>query len=138
MPRLPAVLPGWLLAELGPTLGLATVLAGSTRGAADLVADTLARDRSWLAVEDGPDPTPRLRTAVVRTFLGSPLGRSRPPGSAAGLDALTGAARTAVALRDLEQLNTGEIATSWIGPARGSPSSWPRCRSGTTTPRSPS
>ena len=119
MPRLPAVLPGWLLTELGPTLGLATVLAGSTRGASDLVADTLARDRSWLAVEDGPDPTPRLRTAVVRTFLGSPLGRSRPPGSAAGLDALTGAARTAVTLRDLERLNTGEIATIMDRPGKG-------------------
>jgi hypothetical protein len=119
MPRLPAVLPGWLLSELGPTLGLATVLTGSTRGASDLVADALARDRSWLAVEDGPDPTPRLRAAVVRTFLGSPLGRSTPPGSAAGLDALNGPTRTAVALRDLERLNTGEIATVMDRPGRG-------------------
>ena len=119
MPRLPAALPGWLLAELGPTLGLATVLAGSTRGAADLVTETLARDRSWLAVEDGPDPTPRLRAAVVRTFLGSPLGRSKPPGSATGLDALAGATRTAVVLRDLEQLNTGEIATVMDRPGKG-------------------
>ena len=119
MPRLPAVLPAWLLAELGPTLGLATVLAGSTRGAADLVADTLARDRSWLAVENSPDPAPPLRAAVVRTFLGSPLGRSKPPGSAAGLDALTGVTRTAVVLRDLEHLNTGEIATVMDRPGKG-------------------
>jgi hypothetical protein len=119
MPRLPAAPPGWLLTELGPTLGLATVLAGSTRGGSDLVAESLARDRSWLAAEEGFDPTPRLRTAVVRTFLGSPLGRSRPPAGAAGLDALTGAARTAVVLRDLEQLNTGEIATIMDRPAKG-------------------
>lgn len=119
MPRLPAAPPGWLLTELGPTLGLATVLAGSTRGASDLVAESLARDRSWLAVEEGFDPTPRLRTAVVRTFLGSPLGRSRPPAGAVGLDALTGAARTAVVLRDLERLNTGEIATITDRPAKG-------------------
>ena len=119
MPRPPAALPNWLLTELGPTLGLATVLAGSSRGASDLVADALARDRSWLAAEDGPDPTPRLRAAVVRTFLGSPLGRSRPPGSATGLDGLTGAARTAVTLRDLERLNTGEIATIMDRPGKG-------------------
>ncbi|HEY5787290.1 MAG TPA: hypothetical protein VIT65_21200 [Microlunatus sp.] len=119
MPRPPAVLPGWLLTEHSPTLEPATVLAGSTRGASDLVADTLARDRSWLTVEDGPDPTPRLRMAVVHTFLGSPLGRSTPPGSAAGLDALTGATRTAVTLRDLERLNTGEIATIMDRPGKG-------------------
>ena len=119
MPRPTTVLPGWLLTELGPTLGLATVLAGSTRGASDLVADALARDRSWSAVEDGPDPTPRLRAAVVRTFLGSPLGRSKPPASAVGLEALTGATRTAVVLRDLELLNTGEIATVMDRPGKG-------------------
>jgi hypothetical protein len=119
MPRLPAAPPGWLLTELGPTLALATVLAGSTRGASDLVADALARDRSWSTVEDGTDPTPRLRTAVVRTFLDSPLGRSRPPGSATGLDALTGVTRTAVTLRDLERLNTGEIATIMDRPGKG-------------------
>ena len=119
MPRLPAAPPGWLLTELGPTLGLATVLAGSTRGGSDLVADSLARDRSWQAVEEGFDPTSRLRTAVVRTFLASPLGRSRPPATAIGLDALPGVARTAVALRDLEQLNTGEIATIMDRPVKG-------------------
>jgi hypothetical protein len=118
MGRQPAALPGWLLTELGPSLGLATVLTGSTRGATELVSEALVRDRSWVEVENGPDLTPRLRTAVVRTFLGSPLGRSRPPGSAAGLDALTGAVRTAVVLRDLEQLNTGEIATVMDRPGK--------------------
>ena len=118
MPRPPTALPGWLLPELGPTLRLAAALAGSTRGATELVGEALARDRSWPAAEDGPDPTPRLRTAVVRTFLGSPLGRSRPPGSAGGLEALTGVTRTAVVLRDLERLNTGEIATTMDRPAK--------------------
>ena len=90
MPRPPAMLPSWLLADLGPTLGLATALTGSRPGALDLVTEAFARDRSWTALAGGPDPTPRLRASVVRTFLASPLGRSTPPGPAAGLDALTG------------------------------------------------
>lgn len=118
------ITPDSVLAELGPTLGLAAVLAGSTRGAAELVAETLARDRSLLngragiEADDGFDPTPRLRTAVIREFLASPLGRSRPPAGATGLDALGGLARAAVVLRDREQLTTGEIVSILDGPAR--------------------
>ena len=117
MPRPPATLPGWLLRDLGPTLGLAAALTGSRPGAIDLVTEALARDRSWTALAGELDPTPRLRTTVVRTFLASPLGRSTPP-VRTGLDALTGPARAAVVLRDGERLTTGEIAGLMDRPAR--------------------
>ena len=110
MDRQPAVLPGWLLTDLTPTLGLATALTGSKRGATDLVAEALARDSSWTGLAGALDPTPRLRTAVVRTFLASPLGRSTPR-MTAGLDGLNGSTRVAVMLRDGEQLTVGEIAS---------------------------
>jgi hypothetical protein len=114
----PAELPPWLLADLGPTMVLATVLTGSGRGATELVAESLARDRSWTDVQDGYDLRPRLRVAVVRSFLASPLGRSRPPGSATGLDALPGVVRAGVVLRDAEHLTVGEIATILDRPAK--------------------
>lgn len=110
MPRPPAALPGWLLRDLAPTLGLAAALTGSRQGAADLVTEALARDRSWMTSSGELDPGPRLRAGVVRTFLASPLGRSTPPVHP-GLDGLTGPARAAVVLRDGEQLTLGEIAT---------------------------
>ncbi|HEY5980004.1 MAG TPA: hypothetical protein VIT41_10255 [Microlunatus sp.] len=113
----PAALPDSLLTELAPTLALATELAGSTRGAVDLVAETLARDPSWIARAGDLDPAPRLRILVVRTFLASPLGRSTPP-VRTGLDALTGAARAAVVLRDGERLTVAEIASILDRPAR--------------------
>ena len=117
MGRQPAALPGWLLTDLTPSLALATALAGSSRGATDLVAETLARDPSWIGVAGDLDPTPRLRIGVVRTFLASPLGRSTPP-VRTGLDALTGAARAAVVLRDGERLTVGEIASILDRPAK--------------------
>lgn len=98
---------------------LAAVLAGSTPGAAALLAETLARDPAWAAAGDGYDLTPRLRVGLVRTFVSSPLGRSRPPAEARGLDALSGPARAAVALRDVDHLTTGEIATILDRPAAG-------------------
>ena len=117
MARRRTVLPEWLLIDLRPITGLAAALTGSTPGAAELMATALANDRSWRAAEDGYDLTPQLRTAVVRTFLTSPLGRSRPPATAAGLDALTGPVRTAVVLRDSERLTVGEIAMIMDRPA---------------------
>jgi len=114
----PAELPEWLLADLGPTLVLATLLTGSRRGATELVAETLARDRSWAGEQDGYDLRPRLRVAVVRSFIGSPLGRSRPPSTATGLDALPGVVRAAVVLRDVEHLTVGEIATILDRPGK--------------------
>ena len=117
MGRQPAALPGWLLTDLTPTLRLATALAGSTRGAADLVAETLALDPPPTGRAAELDPTPRWRIGVVRTFLASPLGRSAPP-VRTGLDALTGATRAAVVLRDGERLTVGEIASILDRPAK--------------------
>lgn len=111
MGRRPATLSDRLPADLGPTLQLAAVLAGSTRGAADLVAEALATERPRAGDDDGSELTPELRVSLVRTFLAAPLGRSTPPINATGLDALTGPVRAEIALRDGEQLTTGEIAT---------------------------
>jgi hypothetical protein len=121
MGRPPSTLPDWLLRDLGPTLELAAVLAGSTPGAVDLAARALATGESWTATGERVEPydlTPRLRAAVVRTFLSSPLGRSRPPAAAVGLDALTGPARAAVVLRDAERLTGGEIVSIMDRPGR--------------------
>ena len=102
MPRPPDALPGWLLAELDPTLLLASTLAPSTSQAADLVAEALAQDPSWSQLPAGHDPAPLLRAGLLRTHL------------RAGGDPL----RTAVVLRDAEHLTTGEIATLLDRPAR--------------------
>lgn len=118
MTRPPEQLPDWLQAELGPTLRLATALTGSTQGAEHLVADALAHDHVWAVAEEGYDLTARLRVAVVRTFLGSPLGRSTPPPPATGLDALTGPVRSALVLRDSEQLTGAEIASILDRPGK--------------------
>ena len=118
MGRPPVAVPDWLLAELAPTLRLATALAGSTTGAAELAAAVLARDPSSTAREPGFDPSPRLRVGLVRAFLASPLGRSAPPSAATGLDALTGPTRAAVVLRDGEQLTGAEIVSIMDRPGR--------------------
>lgn len=116
--RRPAGLPDRLQAELEPTLQLAVVLTGSTPGAIELAAAALAGDPSWVGADDGHELLPRLRTTVVRAFLSAPLGRSRPPATATGLDALAGPARTAVLLRDGERLTIGEIAGIMDRPGR--------------------
>ena len=102
MPRPPDALPGWLLAELDPTLLLAAALSPSSSHAAGLVAEALARDPSLAQLPSGHDPVPLLRAALLRTHLrgdGDPL-------------------RAAVVLRDDEHLTTSEIATLLDRPAR--------------------
>lgn len=113
----PASIPTWLLVELTPTLRLASLLAGSPKGAAELVAETLASDVTWMTAVDEVDRATRVRAAVVRCFLDSPLGRARPAPTD-GLEALTGRARAGVVLRDGERLTTGEIVTLLDRPAR--------------------
>lgn len=95
MPRPPDALPGWLLAELDPVLGLAVDLTDTVEQATELVAEALARDPSWSMLPAGHDPVPVLRAGVVRTCL---RGGGEP-------------ARAAVVLRERERLTIGEIAT---------------------------
>ena len=115
MSRPPAAVPGWLLAELAPTLRLATTLTVSPATAAALVADALVRDPSWGGLDPGGDPTPQLRTSVVRVFLRD---RPTPAPDAVGLAALSPVARAATVLHDGEQLTIVEIATITDRPVR--------------------
>ena len=59
MTRLPAPLPEWLLAELPPTARLAATLTGDSSTAAQLIAESLARDSSWRALDPTVDPAQR-------------------------------------------------------------------------------
>src|SRR5690349_10104059 len=102
MPRPPDALPGWLVAELAPLLGLAARLTDSADQATALVAESLARDPGWTSLADGLDPVPVLRAALVRTYLQG--GGER--------------VRAAVVLRAGEGLTVGEIATLVDRPPR--------------------
>lgn len=95
MPRPPDALPGWLLAELDPVVGLAARLTDTAGQATELVAEALAREPSWTELPAGHDPVPMLRAGVVRTYL---RGGGEP-------------VRAAVVLRERERLTIGEIAT---------------------------
>lgn len=116
MTRPSAGLPVWLLAELDPSLRLATALTGDPDTAATLVAEALARDSCWTELTAGTDPTPTLRTMIIADVLVQQ--RTRPAAGRTDLDRLQPLTRAAVVLRDGDHLTLAEIATTLDRPIK--------------------